>query len=153
MTPEQQNEESAQTLLAILKFAVVGLGLLALLVVLMGSAHAETAIQIAEDESIRGGIDAVWAGIGALLVGIAGWLAKRPQDVIRERREGTDENPSTAQLAFDSIRAHEIACEEYRKEQREEIRRIHGRIDEGNRTMAEISANVAYLRGKADGTG
>ena len=129
------------------------LGIFAILVFLADAAYAESAIEIAEDESIRGGIDAVWAGLGALLAGAIGVFLKRPQDVLRERREGTNGtgSQSIAQVALDAIRAHENTCERYREEQREETRRIHGRIDEVHQKMAEIAADVAYLRGKAEG--
>ena len=133
----------------ILVFAAIGFGILSFLVFGIDLAYAEDLVNAAEIETIDDGIDAIWAGlVGALL-----WFLKTPQDWIRERKNGTNGgNPSIAQVALDSIRAHEIACEEYRKEQREETRRLHGRIDEQNKTMADIAADVAYLRGKAEGT-
>ena len=123
------------------------------------------------DEVEREGIDLLYAALAAAVTAVAGWFVKRPQDYMRERKSrqngsggasGGNGDHSTAKLALDAIRAHELACREREErererqdkqaaEWREEIRRLHGRIDTLTKETAELNGNVQRLFGRLEG--
>ena len=115
--------------------------------VLHGAAGADTGALV--DEAEREGIDLLYAGLAALATAVAGWLAKRPQDIARDRKaaqEGTQAPPAQgkAHEVEDELKEHLRDCKEYRREMREELRRLYGRMD-------EVAGDVRYIKGRMDG--
>ena len=142
------------------------------LVLTGGAAYAEPSALV--DEVEREGIDMLYAALAAAVTAIAGWLVKRPQDMVRERKaaqNGSGALPGgnaaqqaleVARQALEEIRKHEQRCEEREerererqeaqaREWREEIRRLHGRIDTLTKETGELNGNVQRLFGRLEG--
>lgn len=108
------------------------------------------------DEVERDGVDLLYAALAALVAGGGGLLMRRPQDVFRAKRaqngtQAPEGKMSTAQLALDSIRAHELTCEEHRREMRGELEKLHARISDVKGRVADVQADVSYIKGLLDG--
>ena len=134
--------------------------LLLVLALLAPEAGAVDPVEVAEAEVVAEGVDGLTAALIALVTAVAGWLGKQGSDSYRRRNggQGAPQAPTGGGVAegamwkmvVDDLAKHEADCAKYRKETREEIRRLHGRIDDVARDVADIKADVAYLRGKAD---
>ena len=123
------------------------LWLLALAVALTaGAVLADTSAVV--DEVERGGIDALYAALAAAVTALAGWLVKRPQDIARDRKAAQGGAQAVtepkAREVESELKEHLRDCKEYRREMRDEIRRVHGRLD-------ELAQSVHRIEGLLEG--
>ena len=134
---------------AVVAVAVTALTLLVWLLLTATGAFAADPSIVQEVE--RDGVDALYAAIAAAITGAIGLYLKRPQDYMAERRASRHGEPDErkmdiAQVALDSIRAHELACEEYRRETKGEMDKLHARISSVKDDVAETKRDVAVIR-------
>ena len=100
-------------------------------------------------EAEKDGLAIVYTIVLAVATGIGGWFVKRPQDMKKDREEeqsyGGKGSHDLAKIAYEAIKAHEAACEEYRREQREASRKTHERINSIGDRLSSIESTLARL--------
>ena len=143
---------SRRALLTEAGIAAVVVGVLAALAWLtVPEACADTGAVV--DEAEREGVDLLYAALAALVTAVGGWLVKRPQDYIAERRAAQNGSQGVSGAIPGEAKAHEVEgelkehlrdCKEYRREMRDELRRLYERLD-------GVAGDVRYIKGRMDG--
>lgn len=131
---------------------------LALFLLASGATAGADAAAIA-DEVEREGIDMLYVALAAAVTAVAGWLAKRPQDYLRDRKAAQngaqapvaahDGKADLGQIAYDAIKAHELKCEERLKELHARVSSLRDEVrawkEEQTREQAELAKNLAVV--------
>ena len=107
------------------------------------------------EEAEKDGIQLLYAALASAVTLVAGWFAKRPQDLVRERRNGN--GGAKADVVAEALKTHEAACEKREAithkridHVKEELGLLRAEVGEQGKTLARMEGRLAHFM---DGSG